>query len=90
MLKRKKQYDLLIELVQDKKPNSIREAFMYLGKQMEGDKDYEKAEQFYLRGNLWQYVIEMYEKLRKYEECIRICKAYASERDTVERAKKWE
>ena len=32
----------------------------------------------------------MYEKRKMFEDCIRICKNYASDRDTVERAKRWD
>ena len=32
----------------------------------------------------------MYEKRRLFEDCVRICKNYASDRDTVERAKRWD
>lgn len=48
------------------------------------------AEQFYLKGKKWNKAIEMYESKSQYDDCIRICKYYASDRDTVSKAKQWE
>ena len=39
---------------------------------------------------MWSYAVDMYEKRKMFEEAIVICKNYASDRDTVERAKRWD
>ena len=50
----------------------------------------QKAEKHYVEGGKWTSAITMYENRKMFEDCIRICKNYASDRDTVERAKKWD
>lgn len=48
------------------------------------------AEKNFLEGGSWTLVVDMYERWKMFEDCLRICKNYASDWDTVEWAKKWD
>lgn len=90
MYKEKGMYDHMLRLFVVYRPDNLKEAHRWIGKKMEEDELLQTAERHYLEANAWTSAVDMYEKRRMFKDCIRLCKNYASDRDTVERAKRWE
>ena len=80
----------MLKLFSIYRPESLKNAHLLIGKKLEEEDKLVFAEKHYIEGGKWTLAVDMYEKKHLFEDCIRICKNYASDRDTVERAKKWD
>ena len=89
MYKTQGNWDRMLRLFAYYRPENLKEAHLLIARKLEEEGNYEKAKQHYIETGMWSHAVDMYEKRRMFEDCIRICKNYASDRDTVERAKRW-
>lgn len=80
----------MLKLFSIHRPESLKNAHQLIARKLEEEGSLIRAEKHYLEAGKWTLAVDMYERKRKFEDCIRICKNYASDRDTVERAKKWD
>lgn len=80
----------MLHLFQVYRPEHLKEAHGVVAKKFESKEDLRRAEKHYLEAGRWNLAVEMFEKRKMFEEALRICKNYASDRDTVERAKRWD
>ena len=90
MYKGLENWDKMLKLFSIYRPNDLKKAHILIGKNLEKSGNFLKAEKHFIEAGMWTSAVEMYEKRNKFEDCIRICKNYASDRDTVERAKRWD
>lgn len=90
MYKGIQKWNKMLKLFSIYRPESLKNAHLLIGKKLEEDEQLGQAEKHYIEAGKWSAAVDMYEKRHCFEECVRICKNYASDRDTVERAKKWD
>jgi len=90
MFKSMGQYDRMLRLFSLHRPENLKEAHNWIGKKLEEEDQLARAERHYLEASSWTVAVDMYEKRKMFEDCLRICKNFASDRDTVERAKRWD
>jgi intraflagellar transport protein 172 len=84
------QFDKMLRMFSIYRPENLKEAHNWIGKRQEEDDQLAGAEKHYLEAGSWTSAVDMYEKRKMFEDCLRICKNFASDRDTVERAKRWD
>lgn len=89
MYKAQGNWDRMLRLFAHYRPENLKEAHLLIARKLEEEGNLERAKQHYIETGMWSHAVDMYEKRRMFEDCIRICKNYASDRDTVERAKRW-
>jgi len=89
MYQHTQQWDQLIRLVDRFNREKLPKVHLEIAKQYEAQGKLQKAEHHYLESNYWNLAVDMYESRKMWEECIRVCKSNASDRETVEMAKKW-
>ncbi len=83
-------WDKMLQLFAMHRPESLKNAHLLIGRKHEEKENLKQAEKHFIEGGKWTSAVDMYEKRKMFEDCIRICKNYASDRDTVERAKRWD
>jgi intraflagellar transport protein 172 len=89
MYQQTQQWEPLIRLVDKFNRDKLPKVHLEIAKQYEAQGKLQKAEHHYLESNYWNLAVDMYESKKMWEECIRVCKSNASDRETVEMAKKW-
>jgi len=90
MYKNLGQWDKMLKLFSIHRPENLKDAHNWIAKKLEEEDQLAQAEKHYLEAGFWTAAIDMYERRRLFEDCLRICKNFASDRDTVERAKRWD
>jgi intraflagellar transport protein 172 len=83
-------WDKMLKLFSIYRPENLKEAHNWIGKKLEEEDQLSQAEKHFLEAGAWTAAVDMYEKRKLFEDCLRICKNFASDRDTVERAKRWD
>ena len=89
MYQQSQQWDQLIRQVDRFNRDKLPKVHQEIAKQYETQGKFAKAEYHYLESGYWNLAVDMYEGKKMWEECIRVCKSNASDRETVEMAKKW-
>ena len=89
MYQKAQMWDQVVRLVSKYKKDKLQKVHLEIAKQFEDAGKYEKAEYHYIESGYWNYAVEMYENKKMWEDCIRVCKSNATDRETVEIAKKW-
>ena len=56
----------------------------------ENEENLGKAEEYFILAGKWLNAVEMYESNKKFDQCVKVLKLFASDRETVERVKNWE
>lgn len=90
MYKGLQQWDKMLKLFSLYRPENIKSAHLLIAKKLQEEENFAKAEKHYIEGGKWTSAVDMYEERQMFEDCVRILKNYANDRDTVERAKKWD
>lgn len=80
----------MLKLFSIYRPENMKNAHFLIAKKMEEEENLHKAEKHYIEAGKWTNAVDMYENKQLFEDCVRILKNYANDRDTVERAKKWD
>lgn len=83
-------WDKMLKLFSLYRPENLKEAHILVGRRLEEEEQLAKAEKHYIEADSWSLAVDMYEKRRNYEDCLRMLKNHANERDTVERLKRWD
>lgn len=89
MYQRNNMLDQVIRLVSIHNKDKLDKAHLEVAKQYEEAGKFEKAEHHYIESGNWNYAVDMYQSRKMWEDCIRVCKSNATDRETVEIAKKW-
>lgn len=89
MYQKAQMWDHVVRLVAKFNRNKLQKVHLEIAKQFEDSGKYDKAEFHYIESGYWNYAVEMYENKKMWEDCIRVCKSNATDRETVEIAKKW-
>lgn len=79
----------MVRLVAKYKKDKLQQVHVEIAKKYAEAQKYDRAEYHYIESDYWIYAVEMYEANKMWEECIRVCKSNATDRETVEIAKKW-
>lgn len=90
MYKNLQNWDKMLRLFSLYRPENMKNAHYLIAKKLQEEGNLQKAEKHYIEAGKWTVAVDMYEGREMYEDCVRILKNYASDRDTVERAKKWD
>jgi intraflagellar transport protein 172 len=89
MYQRNNMLDQVIRLVSVHNKDKLDQAHLEVAKTYEEAGKFEKAEHHYIESGNWNYAVDMYQSRKMWEDCIRVCKSNATDRETVEIAKKW-
>ena len=71
MYKRTKNYDALVRLVRQYYPDKLKETQITVAKELEQDKRYKEAENFYVEAGDWKAAANMYRLLDNWEDAYR-------------------
>lgn len=89
MYQRHNMLDQVIRLVSIHNKDKLDKAHLEVAKSYEEAGKFDKAEHHYIESGNWNYAVDMYQSRKMWEDCIRVCKSNATDRETVEIAKKW-
>eukprot|EP00595_Chromulina_sp_UTEXLB2642_P000435 CAMPEP_0196761570 /NCGR_PEP_ID=MMETSP1095-20130614/859_1 /TAXON_ID=96789 ORGANISM="Chromulina nebulosa, Strain UTEXLB2642" /NCGR_SAMPLE_ID=MMETSP1095 /ASSEMBLY_ACC=CAM_ASM_000446 /LENGTH=1006 /DNA_ID=CAMNT_0042111301 /DNA_START=2197 /DNA_END=5217 /DNA_ORIENTATION=+ len=87
MYKKHRQFDDMIRLVKDYRPDLIKETHQFLAQHLEMEGSLKDAENHYVEANEWQSAVNMYRTNELWDDAIRVSKMYgglaASKRVTI-------
>lgn len=75
MYKNKREFDSMIRLVRQYHPELLNETCIYLARELESDRFYKQAEQYYLMASEWQQATLMYRNASLWEDAYRVARA---------------
>lgn len=76
MWKKARMYDQMVRLVATYRKDLLTETHLHLAQQLEGEGDLKQAEHHFLEANEWKGVVQMYRTNDRWEDAIRVAKAY--------------
>ena len=76
MYKNAKQYESMIKLVKQHHPTLVPETCVYLAKELENDKLYKQAENYFIMAEEWQQAVLMYKGAELWEDAYRVSRAH--------------
>lgn len=75
MYKNNREFESMIRLVRQYHPELLNETCIYLARELEADRFYKQAEQYYLMGSEWQQATLMYRNASLWEDAYRVARA---------------
>lgn len=77
----------MIKLVARFKPNLLKDTHLSIAQRLEREGNYKVSEQHYIEAGHWHGSVEMYKSHNLWEDAVRCCKLYGSDKETCELAK---
>jgi len=76
MYKRIKNYENMIRLIKEFYPDMVTETYIHLAKELEAAGNLKQAEAYYIQGNDWKTVVNMYRRIDNWEDAYRVAKSH--------------
>ena len=76
MYKKHRRFEDMIRLVQQHRPDLLKETHQFLGQSFEIEGNLKEAEHHYVEGNEWQSAVNMYRTNDMWDDAIRVAKFY--------------
>lgn len=76
MYKKHRRFDDMVRLVQQHRPDLLKETHQFLGQSFEIEGNLKDAEHHYVEGNEWQSAVNMYRSNDLWDDAIRVAKFY--------------
>ncbi|CAD8094928.1 unnamed protein product [Paramecium sonneborni] len=83
------QYESVIRIASKYTPQKLKDIHLGIAKKLERENILKRAEQHYIEAGSWHLAMQMYKTHNQWEEAIRCCKMYGSEKETCQQAKLW-
>jgi len=79
----------MIRLVAKYRANLLKDTHLSIAQRLEREGNNKQAEHHYIEAGAWHGAVEMYKSRSLWEEAVRCCKLYGSDKETCELAKQW-
>ena len=89
MYKKAKMYDQMVRLVGTYRKDLLTETHLHLAQQLEGEGDLKQAEHHFLEAQEWKGVVQMYRTHDRWDDAIRVAKAYGGASASKQVAYAW-
>lgn len=76
MYKKLRQYDHMVRLVKVYHPDLLVDTHLHLAKELEGEANYQQAEQHYLSARDWKAAVNMYRTVEMWEDAYRVSRFF--------------
>ncbi len=77
----------MIRLVARYRNNLLKDTHLSIAQKLERETNLKQAEHHYIEAGAWHGAVEMYKSHSQWEDAVRCCKLYGSDKETCELAK---
>ena len=79
MYKSAAEWTQMIRLFEQFRPDHLQDAYLLIARKREQEENLKEAEQNFILAGKWLSAVDMYERHKRFDECVKVLKQFASD-----------